>query len=384
MLGFFSLLSIAAYVNGLTIPQLENQLEARSGPAPLALDFTVSKTIGNQTVKEFWASARKVGISRRGSYPEIITDISDVSYNINIYLGDNRQLSTVALDTGSSDLWVTSSTYTPGDSAQNTWNPFDIGYADGSTAQGYYYLDDLAFSTLGNPTVLNFQFALVDSDLGGGILGIADKNQEASIQTGSGTYNNLPWALQLEGFTPKASYSLYLGPDRGSGTVIFGGIDTDKYTGTLTKYSTTGGGQGVNVASINVNGDSITANEPYILDSGTSLGFTSAAVQSQLDSLFNPTIVPQGDINYRQVSCNQPTDKYVTFNFGQNLIKFSFAELINHEDDGTCFLGFTTYQDYRILGDVFLRKAYVYYDLTDKTISLAEALYSSSSNIISA
>ncbi|GEQ68396.1 hypothetical protein JCM33374_g2064 [Metschnikowia sp. JCM 33374] len=245
---------------------------------------------------------------------------------------------------------------------------------------GEYYLDTLQFDTA-EPVLSNFQFAQASTS-SPGILGVADKNQEAS----QSTYNNLPWALQSAGITSKASYSLFLGPDGGSGSIIFGGIDTEKYTGTLAPYNidSSANGLAVDIQTVNFGGKTISVNAAALLDSGTSLGLLTKELIQELDVLFSTTVVSQGSIQYRQTSCNQPTDQFLEFNFGSNTISLSYADAIVKQDDGTCLLGFGYDNNIVILGDVFLRKAYVYYDLTDQTISLAQASYSSNSNIISA
>lgn len=376
MLKIITLLSfLSCLVDGLIIPS-----QKRDNPVPLKLDFTVQR-------KANVTSQLQRNIMKRGSYPETITDVGDVSYNLNVYLGSNQQPSYVMIDTGSSDLWVTSQTYSASSSSssQDTGNPFNIEYLDGTSENGEWYLDTLSFDPGNPPTINKFQFAVIQgNDQGGqGVLGIGDKNTESS----NTPYDNLPWALAKNGITPKASYSLFLGPDGGQGSLIFGGIDTDKYLGTLQKYpidTASGPGLYVNVASISVDGKSFSSNQPYVLDSGTSLGFVQQDVQDYLDQIFKPTLVKQGDITYRQVSCDQPTDKYISFNFGQNTVSLSYADAIENDGSGQCLLGFTSYNNNNILGDVFLRKAYVYYDLTDQSISIAQALYSDSSNIISA
>ncbi|KAM9934249.1 hypothetical protein OXX80_006150 [Metschnikowia pulcherrima] len=376
---FLTLLSLAvALVNGMVIPGLDTRDEA----APLQLDFTVSKAVGNTTAKEFWAKYGSKN-KKRDAYPEVITDYRDLSYQIDVYLGADKQKNTVSLDTGSSDLWVPSSGYSPdsSSSAQDTGEAFKIGYLDGSGASGEYYKDKFQFSTA-KPVLSNFQFAQTSDEAGMGILGIADRNQEAS----DSVYDNLPWALQKAGITPKASYSLFLGPDLGKGSLIFGGIDTDKYTGELQSHpiDSSSGGLAVDVQSVNFNGKIISVNAPVLLDSGTSLGLLSSDLIEELDTIFDSQTVKQGGIEYKIVSCDQPSDKSLDFDFGDNTISIPFSEAIIKQDDGTCLLGFGYYNDIQIFGDVFLRQAYVYYDLTDKTISLAQASYSSSSNIISA
>lgn len=366
------LLILSVLTNGLYVPPQEKRQDA----APLKLDFSVNRKTN--------LTALELRFSKRGSYREVITDVGDVSYNLNVYLGSNSQVSNVMIDTGSSDLWVVTQNYDPSSSSssKDSGEPFSIQYADGTSENGELYLDTLSFAS-GSPTVQDFQFALIQGSDETGVLGIGDRDTEATDTE----YNNLPWALANAGITPKASYSLFLGPDNGQGSLIFGGIDTEKYLGLLQKYPIdTAGGPGlyVNTASISVNGKTFSSNKPYLLDSGTSLGFVEQEVQDYLDSIFKPKLIKQGDITYRQVSCNQPTNKFIEFNFGQNTISLSYADAVTNDGNGECLLGFTSYNNYNILGDVFLRKAYVYYDLTDKTISLAQAKYSSASNIISA
>lgn len=395
MLSKFTIFSLAlALVQGVALP-LHEQLgvAARDGPAPLKLDFEVLKTVGNITAREYWREVHKSRAQKaKRAYPETIYDYQDASYNLDVVLGSNKQKVTVSLDTGSLDLWVVdkdagSGSYDPltSSSAQDTGEAFSISYEDESGSLGEYYLDTLRFDTA-NPVLHNFQFASVLSTTtgGAGILGVGDRNTEAA----STEYNNLPWALQAAGITPKASYSLFLGSEaEAKGSIIFGGIDTEKYSGELTKYpidTSDGPGLYVNVETFEIDGKLFTLNQPFVLDSGTSLGLVPKSVQDYLDEQFSHTLYTEGSITYRIVSCDQPSDKYISINFGSNVIKFSYADAIAREGD-TCMLGFTYYQDnVFILGDAFLRNAYVYYDLTDQLISLAQASYLSASNIISA
>lgn len=397
MLSYFSILSLAlALVQGLSIvPENKAGVATTDGPAPLKFDFDILDTVGNLTAKEYWA---KVNLLRRqnqkrDSYPISILNYRDLSYNLNITLGSDEQQVLVSLDTASADLWVTNTdtgdgSYDPltSTTSQNINEEFFIKYGDGTSSQGDYYLDTSAFPS-SSLVVNNFQFAYVSQgDTGvAGILGVADRNGEAT----SNQYDNLPWALANANITPKASYSLYVGSEKEKrGSIIFGGIDTEKYSGTLTKYpvdTRKGSFLSVNVPSVDVDGHLIEINQPFVLDSGTALGWVPKNFQDYLDSIFDTTPEVDGDITYRYVSCDQPTDKFITFNFGCNTIKLSYADAIASNNDGTCLLGFTyNDDDLYVLGDVFLRSAYVYYDLTDKSISLAQAAYSDSSNIISA
>lgn len=403
MLPFLTIFTLAmSLVSGLVLPQDDDASVAKRGAEPLKLDFDIVKdTSKNSTLYhpqryfENLRAARGANHAKRSTSTTITND-RDISYILDVYLGSQHDKVTVLLDTGSSDLWVygpgvssaEGGTFDPSQSShdQSTGESFSIQYLDNSGAEGSYYLDDFSFN-LGLTLVSNFQFAVVslanaDST---GILGVADKGQEAV--EGEPTYDNLPWALQKSGVTPKASYSLFLGSEQeGKGSIIFGGIDTDKYEGDLKKYQvSTDQGLGITAQSATVGGKSISLGQSYILDSGTSWNLwptdLTEAVAQEL-----------GLISYQQglyiVNCDQPSDKSISFDLGENTISIPYSDLIvNVGENGqkVCSLGAqaTDYDPY-IFGDVFLRSAYVYYDLTDHTISIAQAKYSTSSHIVPA
>ena len=104
-------------------------------------------------------------------------------------------------------------------------------------------------------------------------------------------------------------------------------------------------------------------------------------MQDHLDELFQPTLVELGGIVYREVGCNQPSNKYFTFDFGSNKVRFSYKDAVSRQGN-KCYLGFTYHNGMQILGDIFLRQAYVYFDLSGKTVSIAQAKYTKSSNVI--
>lgn len=387
MLPFLTIFSLAlAFTNALVVPH-----QKRSG-APLKLDFTVQKSFSNATSTDEIASrahnlVSHLAVNKREESATLTND-RDVTYLLDLKLGSNHQPVTVLLDTGSSDLWVygpsvqdaqggtydvTSSSYN-----QKTGEDFFISYLDGSYASGDYYKDGFALED-GNTLLKDLQFAVVSSGQTNsqGILGVADKNQEATNKK----YDNLPWALQKEGVTPKASYSLYLGSEaEGKGSIIFGGIDTEKYEGELTKYPVAGSrGLALNVESADIGGQTIQLDKEILLDSGTSLNLWPQdlidAVGKELNGKYQ-----QG---FYFVDCDQPTDKHLTFDFGQNKIDVSYQDLV-WKSQGYCLLGVQPGESTLIFGDVFLRSAYVYYDLSLHEISIAQAKYTDASNIVAA
>lgn len=392
MLSFVTIFTLAtSLVSGMAVPDL-----AERSTSPLKLDFDIVKdTSKNSTLyhPERYIESVKARFGKR-STSATITNVKDISYNLDVFLGSQKEKVTVSLDTGSSDLWVfgpqvsnpEGGSFDPSQSSDDTPTneQFQISYLDGLGASGNYYKDDFAF-LLGLTLLLDFQFAVVDSANadGTGILGVADKNQEAS----ESQYDNLPWALLKAGVTPKASYSLFLGSEQeGKGSIIFGGIDTDKYEGDLQKYPvSTSEGLGLLPLSATINGNTINLGEAFILDSGTSWNLWPSELLDSVASALGSSGQFQG---VYLVNCDQPSDKSLTFNFGKNSISLPYSDLvvnIGSDDQPQCGIGAQgTDLDPYIFGDVFLRSAYVYYDLTDDTISIAQAKYSSSSNIISA
>lgn len=355
--------------------------EESTTPLPLKLDFTILRNFGEIDHPQFTTEGGWRWIKREPIFTNI-SSFKDVWYLLDIYIGSDQQKLVVLLDTGSSDLWVPHNKYDPSlsNSSKPTNETFGIEYLDGSIIEGEYYMDQLKIGVQA-PMLYNFKFARAKgNDIG--VLGIADRDQQVSKEL----YDNFPWALKAAGITPKASYSLFLGPSNKGGSVIFGGIDTEKYWGKLTKYNISKEiqGLGIDLKLVSINGQKFTSNSPVLFDSGTSLALLNGEIINELDGIFNTTIFHHQGIEYRQTSCDQPTDKTLDFDFGKNVISLTYKDAVVEQEDGTCVLGFAYYQNMQLLGDVFLRKAYVYYDLSEQTISLANAKYSNSSHIISA
>ncbi|KAF6072191.1 Eukaryotic aspartyl protease family protein [Candida albicans] len=297
-----------------------------------------------------------------------------VSYASDITVGSNKQKLTVVIDTGSSDLWVPDSqvscqagqgqdpnfcknegTYSPSSSSssQNLNSPFSIEYGDGTTSQGTWYKDTIGF---GGISITKQQFADVTStSVDQGILGIGYKTHEAE-----GNYDNVPVTLKNQGIISKNAYSLYLNSRQAtSGQIIFGGVDNAKYSGALIALPVTSDNElRIHLNTVKVAGQSINADVDVLLDSGTTITYLQQGVADQVISAFN----------------GQET-------YDANASEFT-APL--YTEDGQvydqCQLLFGT-SDYNILGDNFLRSAYIVYDLDDNEISLAQVKYTTASNI---
>ncbi|CAI5760086.1 unnamed protein product [Candida verbasci] len=363
---------------------------------PFKHSYGDHKNVTRFSDKPYYEISRD-GLNKRGTDPATL--INEQSYYaVDITVGQSPV--TVLLDTGSSDLWVvdsdaycesnancySSGTYTLTSNAKDTGYGFSIGYGDGSGAEGEFYTDNVK---VGSVTVKNQQFADASnaaSDFG--VLGIAKKAQEAAQQE----YDNLPVNLVNQGYISKNAYSLYLNSvDAKDGAIIFGGIDHDKYSGNLVSLPiTTDKYLAVHLNSILNDGSTTDTNADVdvVLDSGTTFVYLPTNVIQSIASAFNAQYSSASQIYV--VDCNwTQSDKTLTYNFDGISITVPYANLVVelHYNDGTfsgqCGIGIVDAGNKGpfILGDNFLRSAYVVYDLTDNQISLAQVKYSDSSNV---
>jgi hypothetical protein len=127
---------------------------------------------------------------------------------------------------------------------------------------------------------------------------------------------------------------------------------------------------------------------PVLLDSGTSLTYLPTNIFNEFAKVFN-AVDSSGELI---IDCSFKTTQsrgYVAFTFGDSsgmaTINVPIDELILAipGDSKNCLLGVMEgSDDTYILGDVFLRSAYVIYDLTHNQIGLAQANYESSTSTI--
>lgn len=296
-----------------------------------------------------------------------------------------------SFDTGSSDLFKVNS------SAPS----FSITYADGTSATGFWGHDSASF---GLANVTDLSFAVVNETSSTiGVLGIGLKGLEVTysgLTSNPYTYENLPMRLVSEGIINKNVYSLYLNKALAlSGLLLFGAVDHAKYSGQLQTVPVVNiyHDYFTNPIRLDVVLDSITLQSltqnltitsshfAALLDSGTTLTYLPTSILSGLVSLLSATLSSSG---YYIVSCNYNSNSiYMTFNFSGIVIKVPFSDLILRSGN-TCYLGIlsqaadaTTGYLYAILGDNFLRNAYIVYNLDDYEISMAQAEYTDDEDI---
>jgi Eukaryotic aspartyl protease len=197
-----------------------------------------------------------------------------------------------------------------------------------------------------------------------------------------------------------------------TGTVLFGGYDSDKYSGQLTILEIYPDAQSGIISSMTVAWTSLSVSDssgttllssgdfplPAVLDSGTTLTVIPSDMYNQLANYFEAV----SDRTYGVlVACSiGSVTGSLDFGFGGSsgpIISVSFSELaipafnehgnpLTFEDgSAACTFGLdaTTQGEPILLGDTFLRSAYVVYDLDSKQIGIAPTVFNTtSSNIV--
>lgn len=194
---------------------------------------------------------------------------------------------------------------------------------------------------------------------------------------------------------------------------MFGGYDTAKFKGTLTPIAIQNDAQTGKVTSMTVPWTSLSITdptegttsltgkdfaEPAVLDSGTSLSFVPQDIYDQVASFAN--VFYYDDMAY--VECEVMKSYKGTLNFGFDgsngpMISVLFSELCPPAMDiygapatlsngnTLCAFGLVAAQkdDPIILGDSFLRSAYVVYNLDRKEIAIAPTIFETDeSNVV--
>jgi len=321
-----------------------------------------------------------------------ITNFLNAQYYSEIGIGTPPQSFKVILDTGSSNLWVPSSSCTSiacylhakyDSSASSTYvkngSAFDIQYGSGSlsgfVSQDTVQIGDLKikkqdFAEATSEPGLAFAFGKFD-----GIFGLGYDTISVN-QIVPPFYNMIN-----QGLIDEPVFAFYLGDattDSEGSEVVFGGVDESHYTGKVTKIPLR------RKAYWEVDLDAITFGKETaelqktgaILDTGTSL----IVLPSVLAELLNKEIGAKKGFNGQYtIECGARDGlPDLTFNLaGYNFTITAFDYIL--EVQNQCISAFTGMDikppvgPLAILGDAFLRKWYSIYDLADNSVGLAKA-----------
>lgn len=398
--------------------------------APLASAITLAPRTSSPRVISLPIEKRNVPdvlahdrsrLRRRSGTVEQTLDNEESLYYANLTLGTPGQSLRLHIDTGSSDLWVNTAnssfcesrqdpceggTYDASTSTTYKYvnSDFNISYVDGTAAVGDYVTDVLTF---GGVSLDDFQFGVGESSSSSqGVLGIGYASNEVAVnRAGLDPYPNLPEAFVNAGLIASNAYSLWLNDlDSAEGQILFGGVNTAKYSGDLATVpiiQTYGGYYelvialtGVAIAGQNLSSSS-SLPAAVLLDSGSTLTYLPNDITQDIFNKLNA--VYQSQLGAAYVECSQNSDtETVDFDFSGQTISVPYDELFL--DAGTnsqgqpltfqngeqaCLFGIAPSQGSEaVLGDTFLRSAYVVYDLANNEISLAQTVFNSTSDNI--
>ncbi|KAK6355874.1 hypothetical protein TWF718_000253 [Orbilia javanica] len=395
---------------------------ARSAPGNhvLALDFDRQRLPGHGHGR----SSTRVGKRTVQS----ALDNGQLMYYMDVAVGTPPQKLRLQIDTGSSDIWIpsakskfcsssekpcTDGSYNPDLSTSRkliSRDSFDISYVDNTSASGDFITEVFSF---GNCTLDDIQMGLgVKTDIPAGIVGIGYPENSVSEVP----YPSLVEILVSKRFINSRAYSLYLNSQEAAkGSILFGGIDTKKYSGELVGLPLQIDKKAKKVVDFTIILDSVSfidnngtekivspRKHEVILDSGSSITYlpnsTVAPIAQQFGGAWD------GDLQSFVVPCSLSSNHkdFVTYRFGGPngaKIDISASELTNYvldtngdiftDEDGNtiCTLGLqpATFDldDKYIFGDTFLRSAYVVYDLDGEMVWMGQTVFNSTeSNIL--
>lgn len=250
------------------------------------------------------ASTKALIKAKRATITEAVGNEANLYY-ANVTVGTPGQLLQLQLDTGSSDVWMTASdaAFCQGsnnacvggtfDSKQSSTftvvqqGGFSIQYVDNTGSSGDYFTDAIS---LGGVTLSEQQMGLAtDTTIGTGIIGLGFSSNEAVCTLSPcDTYPSIVEQMVSQKKINSKAYSLWLNDlDSNTGSILFGGVDTNKYMGDLVTLPVLPNSQseGGNIRSFSVawtgfgigtpqgeenNFVASTFNEAAVLDSGTS------------------------------------------------------------------------------------------------------------------
>lgn len=332
-------------------------------------------------------------------------------YFLNASLGTPAQDLRLHVDTGSSDLWVNtpasplckasnkacteSGTYRANSSSTYQYlnSQFNISYVDGSKANGDYATDTFRFENIG---IKKFQFGIgYTSSSPQGILGIGYPQNEVQVaRFGQSPYENLPARLLADGRIATNAYSIWLDDiNSTTGSLLFGGVDRSQYHGNLVTVPVQKVGSRYSEFFITMTGLSVDSETvaddmalAVLLDTGSSLTYLPNDLANSVFRAVNATWLEKQQVAV--IPCDSGiSDATITFYFSKPaaisvplkelvlpIISTNGRQPILSDGRTACVFGvFPSGDGARVLGDTFLRSAYIVYDITNNEVSLAQS-----------
>lgn len=368
--------------------------------------------------------AQRDRLRRRTAAVAASLDNEVTLYFVNATLGTPAQSLRLHIDTGSSDLWVNTpsstmcnqssepcafaGTYTANSSSSYGYvgSYFNISYVDGSGASGDYVTDTFSIGTNASTTLSKLQFGIgYSSSSSQGILGIGYEANEVQVgRAGKAAYPNLPAQMVADGIIQSNSYSLWLNDlDADTGSILFGGVNTAQYSGSLEtlpvqKQAGVYSEFLITLTGLQLGSATLASNMALavLLDSGSSLTYLPDSIVQTIYNQVGATYDSSEGVAYVPCSLADKANSSVTFQFSSPSITVGVDELVLdlvtasgkrptfRNGQTACLFGIAPAgSGTNVLGDTFLRSAYVVYDLDNNQISLAQTVFNATaSNVL--
>ncbi|KAJ6781161.1 hypothetical protein PWT90_07872 [Aphanocladium album] len=314
-------------------------------------------------------------------------------YTIDIEIGTPPQTVAVNFDTGSSELWVNPNCAKSSDEAycktfgalgnSSTWvdtnqsGTLKYGRGHADIKYGYDYV------TIGTSKLNQQIFGVAqDSEFATtGIMGVGP-----SLHGWESSYPYVIDNMFTQNFIKSRAFSLDLRHVESSrGAVVFGGIDTKKFKGPLVKKDIVPAESSpdgktrywASCDSISINkedgtkSDVLAQPQTFLFDSGYTISALPTTAFNELLKAF-PSAQKESSGQYT-VDCSVAAAKgSLDFKFGDATINVPYSDFIWQQPDyNSCVLGAIPDDKMPVLGDTFLRSAYVVYDWDNRALHFA-------------
>ncbi|KIY45392.1 acid protease [Fistulina hepatica ATCC 64428] len=356
--------------------------------------INLANNLGEQTVTDLATIPSKVAarLAQRWKtkrQAEALTDEEDnEEWAGDITIGSDDQKFLIDFDTGSSDLWVPSSTCTSDIcSEKNTYDAssstssvaekgtFEIEYGDGSTVEGSIYEDavhiagiNVTKQTFSAVTQLSSSFAddPIDGLLGMAFPAISNLRADPFLLT-----------AKSEGSVANSTFGVKLATN--GSALYLGGTDTSQYTGSIEFHAinTTTGFWQATGGSVSTSGKAVITDINTIIDTGTTLMYGPPTAVADFYKEIDGVEEYPDEAGLYVFPCDSNVTATLSwggkdwaisatdFNIGQvEEGSTDCVAALMGEDLG---LGTNTW----LLGDTFIRNVYAVFDYSDSKVGFA-------------
>ncbi|KAG8670497.1 hypothetical protein FPOAC2_09856 [Fusarium poae] len=370
------------------------QLNKRHDPSVVSINFEKKTRDSSASLRKRADDVAEMDVDKHGT---------NFLYWTNFTIGTPPQNLYAEIDTGSSDLLVLTDEIKTCDKEECIGNIFTIqksrtfdwiesedqvsgSFGSGESWSGYYANDTFSF---GDIKLDNFQFVATTeyNSTTAGIFSIFGIGLPSG-QRAAKKFPSLPYALRNAGEINTAAYSLWLDDDQ-SGHFLFGGVNKAKYTGPLVTFPIPLTDPSDTVAErllvvlegfgTTNDGNSTSIDfypRPVLLDSGTVMSRLTQDMALHVMTTLDGVITKEYGA---MVPCDKDHKYTLDFTFGELTINVPLAYFLTKLSDDVGFDGVSyckVFYDPKatdiILGDDFLKGAYVVYDYENLEISLAQ------------